>query len=1111
MQEWIYKKLLLLVGPGPAIFYQDACSLMAESFALQSTTHLVAHLLRDIESALRDVLEPIVENAKPVHAIDESAKHKSEILAILSYLDISESDPISIAWIKLAGRGSTYALHARAHRRNLSPPRPFDEDFIRFWADAQMILKIVLDKFEARYSRVFDVLDRIIARTRPSAHDIEQLRTHVPNNMTTWRYFFGRLPTKEWLTLLKEAGFFDAPPKPQVDDENGTMRLIPWPRSQYLARAASSSPTQVLEVILDIPDTENTLVHSDLVDAALVMPQELAARFAEKEAAWLDAHESIDFLLPQKLAELVGHLAKGKQVEAALTLARSLLQILPPKKAEGYAITSEPRARFDTWNYEQILQNQLPTLAVMAGEKTVAMLCELLESAVRLYRQGLGPEDYSSLWRPAVEDNDQNRLSDPKELLVSAVRDAALQTIEAEQSRLPTIIEELKKRKWFIFQRMGIHILNIFSKGSDALIAERLTDRTIFDQPTLWHEYSLLIQNHFADLSPENQHKILKWIDDGPDVDDLVAGEKRSTHKTPTREETERYVKHWQLSHLTPIRASLPEEWKPRYRELTKEFGEPERPEFLVRSVARFGPTSPKKAQELKSLSVADIVQYLKEWRPSGGILAPSPEGLGRELTTVTSSDPIRFASDANSFRELDPTYVRSILSGFTEAVKNKLPFAWATVLELCQWVVKQPRTAGEQENISLEFDVGWTQTRKTIARLLSKGFETGPSEIPFDLRNIVWQIIEPLTKDPDPTPERERDYYDPQSLDPASLAINTVRGGAIHAVVHYSLWVKREFEKASGKAVGFESMPEVQEVLEAHLDPNIENTLAIRTIYGQYLPWLFLLDEHWTLSRLSAIFPSNESLRDFRDAAWETYLVYCRPYENVVNALREEYARALDRLDEPQVKWRHLAEPRERLSEHLMILFWHGKLDLEDALLVHFFERAPDSLCGHALSFIGRELFNAKAEISASTLQRLKALWESRIHSAQSSTSSHESEFSAFGWWFASGKFDDEWALTQLSASLRLADQTDAGHQVIRRLADLTSEFPEQVIDCLSQMITSDKGTLLGLVWREQVLSILTATINSTDLKAREKTVVLVNRLIALGHLEFRDLTGKD
>ena len=58
-QTRTYERLARLVGPGPAAFFLDACRLMEEGKPFQSTTHLVAHLLREIESALRDVLEPI--------------------------------------------------------------------------------------------------------------------------------------------------------------------------------------------------------------------------------------------------------------------------------------------------------------------------------------------------------------------------------------------------------------------------------------------------------------------------------------------------------------------------------------------------------------------------------------------------------------------------------------------------------------------------------------------------------------------------------------------------------------------------------------------------------------------------------------------------------------------------------------------------------------------------------------------------------------------------------------------------------------------------------------------------------------------------------------------
>src|SRR5436305_9404064 len=56
-QKSLHAKLRLL-GPGPATFYREACILMMPPQQFESTTHLVAHLLREIESSVRRVLLP---------------------------------------------------------------------------------------------------------------------------------------------------------------------------------------------------------------------------------------------------------------------------------------------------------------------------------------------------------------------------------------------------------------------------------------------------------------------------------------------------------------------------------------------------------------------------------------------------------------------------------------------------------------------------------------------------------------------------------------------------------------------------------------------------------------------------------------------------------------------------------------------------------------------------------------------------------------------------------------------------------------------------------------------------------------------------------------------
>jgi hypothetical protein len=110
-QERIYR-LLGLIGPGPAAFYRDACWMMGEANPIASTTHLVGHLLREIESSIRAVLKTVTEKPKG---------HKDEIKAILTALEISDTDPIAKAWLSLAGQDNDYGLHARAHRDALSP------------------------------------------------------------------------------------------------------------------------------------------------------------------------------------------------------------------------------------------------------------------------------------------------------------------------------------------------------------------------------------------------------------------------------------------------------------------------------------------------------------------------------------------------------------------------------------------------------------------------------------------------------------------------------------------------------------------------------------------------------------------------------------------------------------------------------------------------------------------------------------------------------------------------------------------------------------------------------------------------------------------------------
>ena len=977
-----------------------------------------------------------------------------------------------------------------------------------------------------KQTRFFDLVERldVILEGRDIQGSISELQ-ELTSDESLRKYFFEHLKDANWLKPLADNGFLTQPPLVKVDPINQTIEFPAWPESRYLARMASLESDVVLEIMLKIPVTDNVRVHEGLADAALAMPPDLAAEWVKREVEWIDKQKRLYFLA-DKLGALIKHLALGDQVSIALTLSRSLLAILPdPKTKEvkeedgALGFIPEPQARFDVWDYEQVLKKYIPHLVQTSGEKGLMLLCDLLQDALKLSKRHPEkdyPEDYSYVWRPAVEEHEQNLNLSLKDKLVTAVRYSVETLVKSNKAMIPQLIKTLEDRKWRVFSRITLHILGLNPEASLDLVTSRLTNKRMFDEGANNHEYVLLMAKGFGLLREEDKKIILKWIEEGPDLEKFKMSREQWTGKRPSDEDASRYKKFWQRDRLSWFKTGLPEDWKMRYEALIKECGEPEHPEFAVyRGGTWVGPTSLKSAEELRSMSLEVLVEFLKSWKPAGDEMAPTSEGLGRELSGVIAQDPNRFAAGSVKFKELDPTYVQSLFSGLRDAAKQKKAFPWAPVLELCLWVVNQPREIPGRKGEYADLDPGWVWTRKAIAELLSSGFESYDVTIPFDLRSLAWRILRPLTEDPDPTPEHEAEYGG-SNMDPVTLSINTTRGEAMHSVIHYALWVRRHIEKEpDGKdriGRGFKEMSEVKDVLHYHLDPNHDPSLAIRAVYGQWLPWLASLDRDWTVKNIIKIFPPGETLQNMRNAAWEAYIIFCPPYDNVFELLREEYSHAIELLGSFSKEKQYLADPESRLAEHLISFYWRGKLllDEENGLLDRFYKRASDKVRGYAFDFIGRTLETEKDAIASEIIERLKTLWNRRLVVASSSPEYHAKELAAFGLWFASAKFDDRWSIDQLMEVLKLTRKAEPDHMVIERLVEVCKVFPQESVDCLKLMAEGDKEGWEIYGWREQAQTILSVVLQSPDPNIKSAAENVVHYFGTRGYLEFRSLLQK-
>lgn len=1002
------------------------------------------------------------------------------------------------------------------------------------------LFELFLGTLAQSFYTTTDELDKILKEANP-----QQIDKAVPLLIHPQQryYFFNRLQNPKWISLLKKKGFFKNPPPAIRDSSEGTVSFPAWAESGYLARMAKHDPKTVLE-IANSTETDNPRVHTDFVEAALQMPPEEAVKMIAKVKTWIESPYSSFALLSDKVGALMSHLAKGGCVKKALELARSLLAVMPdPSTQNGeanedrvYRPRPEPRTHFDNksynWEYEQILKKYVPELVTIAGESALEMLGYLLYDAVRFSqyprereKQQEGSsiwDDGSIYWRPAIEKHPRNdHPYEVKELLAIAVRDAAEQIVESDPAKMRSLVLMLEKWHWRVFYRIALYLIRKYPDNNRDLLTERLVDQKRFSNSSRHedYEYVFLAKDYFGDLPKEEQEKILGWIEN-PNFD-LSWWE--------DQEARAQWMKYWQLNKLTPIKDSLPANWQQRYQQLVNDCGTTvELPDIVFGGVGEtgwVGTESPKTGSELASMSIEELVSFLRTWQPTskdpfepGSSIAE----VGFTLSKLVEQSPERFALAAEQFQGLHPRYGNGVLRGLRNALTNSKgqegilrEFSWQSVFKLCYWLVEESIEIRERATTDSDREPNWSEARRAVADLLGVGLtidsDTG---IPFNLRSEVWNILKPLTQDPDPTPEHET-RYGGSNMNPSELSINTVRGEAIHTVVRYALWIRRHLEQtvdgAEALVRGFDEMPEVRQVLDTHLNPDQEPSLAIRSIYGRWFPWLILIDPNWATQNVAKIFPQDETLSDLRIAAWESYIIFCPVYDNVFEVLHEEYRYAVERINTAESEKRTQRDPDYCLAQHLMTLYWRGKLSLEqpNSLLARFFELAPDELRGKSLEFIGRSLRNTNEEIEPQILKQLQLLWEQRLDTARTATSpiSHASELAAFGWWFVSEKFDNSWAIAQLKEVLELVGKVELERLVVKRLATLADAMPAPAVDLLRILLEGDNGTWRIYGWPDEARTILATALQGGNDETKKIATALINRLGEQGYLEFREL----
>lgn len=951
----------------------------------------------------------------------------------------------------------------------------------------------------------------------PSPTTVARALEIIGRGAVNHAYFFSKLESPEWIQPLVAKGFFREPPPPRKHGDR--LHYPAWPESGYLARMAPVAPDCVAEVIRQIPDTDNINVHRDLARAVIHLPVNAMERWVGKEARWILAQRQIQLPLGRALGAVVERLAGLGRMRAAIELARPLLAIrrvvdsdhpgfvgaFPQPGGSGVETSGSEHADEEDpevseqaasvvaglssriggvmrrYEYRQFVERHLPGLVSRGGISVFEMLCDLLEDAIESdklarYDGGLG--------RPAIEPHGQNYRDDVSDALIDAIRDTSEKLVE-DGMPLEAVVESLSTRESPMFRRLILHLAAEKHNRNPELAAELVVCEEHFLDERLLHEYSRLLSLVYPVLDPDRSDRVMEWISAGPPLHDFFDRDDEERRKSKI---------YWQRRRLAWIHPHLDERWKEEYAEIVDEIGEPENPDFRSYATTWMGPTSPISAEELGSLSVEEIARYVRSWQPSGDPRSPEPEGLARTLEAVVADSPAEFLQVHRAFLEGPVRYVSAVLRGLFQAVRDDVAIDWPTTIDLMSSLAVRQ---------SDDSDCG--SARQDCIRLLDEGLRSDLIDI--RLRKAVWSIIDTIADDTDPDPEADSKF----ASNLASRSINTVRGNALHAVVTYSLWVYRSVmgtSEARPGDFGMRMIPEVRTRLERHLDPAIDPSPAIRSVYGQWFPHLVLLDDAWASQHVTSIFPDDQP--ELRDAAWETYLRYCRVYTRSFELLRGNYLAAVNRLEERRERDSTATESIAGfLGEHLVILAGRGLVAWsdEDALLRGFFENAePDDARG-AVLLVGGDLSRHENDIPDAAMARFRSLADELLGLLEKHGGERMGHLSSLGLWIVSGRFDPAWTVDRLQRLLELAGAVAPSFEVMDGLVEMSRSHPTEAFEALRTWLTtnrSDRRVLIGGP-DEPAMAILQAALDqpSTEDDARS----LVHQLGAAGYLGFRDL----
>ncbi len=804
---------------------------------------------------------------------------------------------------------------------------------------------IEVNQISAYLPKSFDIIDRAVQEYEDTkTTDILQL---IKNDKPQKNHFFEKLAQSDkaplWMELLYNNDYFNPENNPapsEVPDKQGFYTIEKWNVLEYLLNVAKilekNPDKKITSLLLEIVNSiinyrdkdderiDNTTTDRYILKIIFLLPNEM---ITDAHIKWLGESIQTKWRASTFHAE-IGYIVLPKFLNSSEKNKTLLLldEILNFKKSER-PVSDE---------FESIIDKYWLRKALTRHKETIAKVCGVDAAQVAIQKMKLLlTEDDSGffyMWIPTIEDHPQSRFPDKYETqLVHFVRDILA---FSEAGVVKPIVEELLKETHPIFRRLAVHLIDVHYSELNEIFWD--FKENPLDDYELEHELHELLKNNCSEFTKDQLDKALQWIETKQySISDEIKDDESKVEKAIAYKK-----KEWLIAMLDSDNPAIKEAFQ-RYGEINP--AKSKYPGLRTWSEEFVGDVSPIGAEELLKKSNMEITVFLKEFRAKDVWGSPSQEGLSTAFKTCVLGDPQRFSEGIDTFKDIPPVYIHSLISGFSDAWREKKDFSWETVFNFIEQLIKTDKYWQEESKNQRADYRNWIISR--ILELIKEGTKSDNNAFDPSLLLQAEKILFLIADKIDSSFQDRHNLY-------SAMILFSLRYARLYKKDEKERWVET-----------------IKEYFDRHVNLKLNPTKEFYHVLGEYLLKLIYLDEQWVNDNINRMFPSDN------EKYWETSFSY-----HVLNT-NKVYKEIYFMLKEAGIWQKAIGydfedgHVTEHMIQHFCISYIEGweKLDDSKSLIKTILERHNAQELNEIIRFIG----TFKQNITEEKLIRAKELWK--------------------------------------------------------------------------------------------------------------------------------------